>query len=161
MLRHYPKQAVVIKQLAGHFPHSFHNYFNLRLLSRTWMIKLFSIKADMVFARTVNNGTANTPSAERWCLFFHSAVCKACWEMAVVKYPDFHSAFAGLIQNDVHIMPPLRAAKVRMRPAFHANRADIGILNDSHICADSRFIFSVLPEERQYIIVPFPVKNLL
>ena len=73
-------------------------------------------------------------------------------ELFIVQNPDLHAAPPAFVQQHVHILPPLGPQKIRMRPGFHAQRADAAFVNSLHGFAKPRFVLAVHPQERNHII---------
>ena len=73
--------------------------------------------------------------------------------MLVVQDPDAHAALLGFIEDDIHIVPPARAAEVLVRSGLHADSTDTAIVNGLHFPAHDLFGFSAHPEERENMII--------
>ena len=86
----------------------------------------------------------------------HRAVGETGGKMAVVQDPDLHPAAAGLVQDHVHIGPPLGAAEVGMGAALNADGLAVGPVDGRHQLPQSGFVLAVLPEKGQDVVVAFP-----
>ena len=91
----------------------------------------------------------------------HRAVRIAGRKMTVVEDPDLHPELFSLIEDDVHIAPPFGAAEVRVRAAFDADGADIGLVDHVHVVTQDGFLLAVLPEERKDVVSALIVEKLL
>ena len=72
--------------------------------------------------------------------------------MGIIEDPDLHVKLFRLVYNCVHILPPLRAAEIRMRTAFNTECADVGIMNHIHIFSQCFLVLAVLPEKGQNVV---------
>ncbi len=77
----------------------------------------------------------------------HGPVGKAGREVAVVQNPDLHPKLLRLVQNGVHVRPPLVPEKIRVGPALYTDGTDIGLMDDPHILPQRGLVLPVLPEE--------------
>ena len=57
-----------------------------------------------------------------------------------------------LVQNDIHIIPPLFTAEIRVGPAFDAHRSAVRVMDHLHISVKRLLVFSVLPEKGQHMV---------
>ena len=87
------------------------------------------------------------------------AVCVAGGKVRVVKYPDLHMALLCLVENDVHVRPPLRAAEVGVRAALDAERADAAVVYLPYDLAQNGLALAVLPEEREKVVSVFAAQG--
>ena len=86
----------------------------------------------------------------------HRPVGETGGKMAVVQDPDLHPAAAGLVQDHVHVGPPLGAAKIGMGAAFDADGPAVRAVNGRHQFPQGGFVLAVLPEKGQDVVVAFP-----
>ena len=82
-----------------------------------------------------------------WIAFFYFSIRISCWEMGVVKDPDFHLVFFCFRKNQIQIAPPLISNEVRMRACLYAHPFHPTFCYLVHIFTQYRMFFSMLPKK--------------
>ena len=94
----------------------------------------------------------NRLTAERIGFFLQGVIGKASGKVAVIQNPDFHIPLPGLVQNHIHVLPPLRAAEIRMRTAFDTDGAAVCTVNRGHHLPKGGLILPMLPEKGEDMV---------
>ena len=80
-------------------------------------------------------------------------ICVTGREMLVIEDPDPHISLFCFVQNDIHIVPPARAAEIFVRSCLHAHGADPAFGDPRDLLADDFFRLPAHPEKWEYIVV--------
>ena len=91
----------------------------------------------------------------------HGTVGLSRGEVGIVQDPNLHAPGSGLIQNDVHVVPPLLSAEIGMGTALHTNRANTGTLNGTHVFPQNFLSFAMLPEEGEDIVLTLILQHII
>ena len=76
-------------------------------------------------------------------------------ERRVVKDPHLHAAPAAFVHDDIHVMPPAGADKIRVRARFDTDSADVRFGDFGDGFAQHCFGFTVLPEKGEQMVFMF------
>ena len=86
-------------------------------------------------------------------MLFDSAICVSGRKMPVVQNPDIHPVLLRLVQDDIHIPPPERAAEIIVRPRFQADRLNPAFPYFRKLPPQYALFFTAHPEKWKNMIV--------
>ena len=126
------------------------------------LVKFFQKESSVIYgSHNVNVTRTDSPSAMLGIFFRNKSVCLTCREMSVIKYPYLHVAFFAFGKDDIHISPPIGAAKIVMRARFHTKSTATAVINALYLFRYTFSVISVLPIKRQHIICFITEKHFL
>ena len=103
----------------------------------------------------------NFPTPERRVLMGQYAVGIASGKMLVVQQPHLHLPLLAFTKDQIHILPPRRAAEALMRAGLHTYGPDTALINFFNFLLKNAVLFTMLPEKRRDIIFAGPIQCFL
>ena len=110
--------------------------------------------------QNVNMLLNDLPLTEVGVFLFDHAVGVSRGETLIVQNPDLHIPLLTLRQDDVHIRPPVGAAKIGMGAGFYAKGTATAVIDALHLSRNAIAVGSVLPIEGQQVIILFAENNV-